>query len=275
MASPFGARNPFDREVVQPTTVPVNNDPYEHKLQDSYALQFGLPTTNWGRGKGDPTVLNENNPNYNPNLLRPSYDLWKKGIDVNEIYKNAGLRTAGGSYSGINNSWVADHNDTLEARDKRVQALIGAGMPEHEAMSASSLGFIQLETDADNAGRLMSEYIRKNGMANSIDVWNHYQATEEFDPTIGQQKAPALQPFQQTQQYQNYMNGGYGQPQQNMQQQSQSQNFMAAQQPMQQPRAQLQSFQPQQYNNQSGGLLSTNSQPQQNQYGLLSPYAFR
>ena len=126
MASPFGARNPFDREVGQPTTVPVNDDPYEHKLQDSYALQFGLPTTNWGRGKNDPFVLNENNPNYNANRLRPTYDAYKQGINSQELFAKAGLRTAGGSYSGINNSWVADHNDTLEDRNKRIQVLTNA-----------------------------------------------------------------------------------------------------------------------------------------------------
>jgi len=239
------------------------NDPYG--ISD-YNKTFGISAPHYAAGNPNGDVEKQNTlGTFSGNRILPSMDAFKQGINPQDIFAKAGLQTADGHYGGINNSWVAGHNDTIEEKQKRMQALTNAGMSEVDAFREADNGFQMAETDADINSRLMAEYIQKHGMENSRDVFNNYQATEKFQLPQPQQQQQQLQPFQQTQQYQNYMSGGYGQSQQNMQQPQQ--NF-------QQPRTQLQSFQPQQQI-QQGGLLGNSTQPQQNQYGLLSPYATR
>lgn len=180
------------------------------------------------------------------NILRPTLTAFNKGIDPSQVYKNAGLAGASGSYSGINNSWVSSggSNDTYEARNARIAALTAAGLSDSEARVEADNGFSIASTDEP----------------------------QQQQQTYQNQ----LQPFQMTQQYQNYMGGARPQQQyqnfQNFQPQQQMQQPFQMQQPQQ--RQELQTFQSQAPTAQTSGLLgSTQAQPQGNQYGLLNPYA--
>jgi hypothetical protein len=175
------------------------------------------------------------------NVLRPTLTAFNSGIDPSQVYKNAGLAGASGSYTGLNNSWVPSGgaSDTHEARNARIAALTAAGMSDSDARIEADNGFMIASTDQPQ------------------------QQQQSFQSQ--------LQPFQMTQQYQNYM--GSFQPQMQSFQQPQFQQ-MQQQQPQQPQRQQLQTFQSQAPAQTSGGLLGYNQPAAQgNQYGLLNPYA--
>jgi hypothetical protein len=119
-------------------------------------------------------------------------------------------------------------------------------------------GWFNMARDANQDTSIMTDDVR--GMyEDSLQARAIHDAARQ--PT--QQNQNVLQPFQMTQQYQNYMAGNYSQPQRSYQQP-----------PMPQPRQQLQTFQSQATMPQTSGLLGYNQPaPQGNQYGLLNPYA--
>jgi hypothetical protein len=226
------------------------------------------------------------------NRLMPTLGAFNAGVtDYNEIYRKAGIPEAKGSYSGINNSWVPDvQGDTMDAFNARVSALRAAGLDDTESRMGASAGFNMRETPQDAAARDANEFRQKTGLVHPfhnqtpnqnpdgttptsfapdyLDNWRRQNGLLNIQPQQ-QYQQPTLQPFQQTQQYQNYMGANF------LPQNQQSQ--AVAMQPFQQQRQSLQSFQSQDNTPRYGGLLgySPPANTQQNQYGLLNPYASR
>ena len=232
---------------------------------DAYNKAFGLTPLTYGAGNANGDVAKHNAIGLlTGNKVFPGLDMFNRGIDPQQIIKNAGLATAQGKY--VDGEWQSSMGDTYAARDQRIAALKAAGLSDSDA---------RVEAD--------------RGYAISTTEEEMYQLGQMQRP---QQQKPVLQPFQMTSQYQNYLQGNTRAPtansyaqmgllsnnfqsiapmlQQAMQQQQTQQPMQQAMQPYQ---SQFSTYNPQQQaqQQQPRGLLDYASGGSfGNRYGLLS-----
>lgn len=229
----------------------------------AYNKAFGLTPLRYGAGNahGDTPIPNSIGV-LTGNKVFPGLDMFNRGIDPQQLIKNAGLATAQGQY--VNGQWQSSMADTYAARDKRIAVLKAAGLSDSDARVEADRGYSIIEPEEEK-----------------------------------QQAAPmqqALQPFQMTSQYQSYLQGNTRAPtansysqmgllsnnfqniapmlQQAMQQQQTQQPMkQAMQQAMQPYQSQFSTYNPQQQaqQQQPRGLLDYASGGSfGNRYGLLS-----
>lgn len=201
---------------------------------DAYNKAFGLSPLTYGINNANGDVAKHNTIGLlTGNQVLPGLDMFNRGIDPQQIIKNAGLATAQGQY--VNGSWQSNMADTYAARDQRIAALKAAGLSDSDA-----------RVEADR-GYTISE--------------------QEPEP---QQAAPmqqSLQPFQMTSQYQNYLQGNTRAPTANSYAQMGllSNNFQSIAPMLQQAMQQQQTQQPMQQ------AMQQAMQPYQSQFSTYNP----
>ena len=89
---------------------------------DAYNKAFGLTPLTYGANNANGDVAKHNTIGLlTGNQVLPGLDMFNRGIDPQQIIKNAGLATAQGQY--VNGSWKSSMADSYAARDKRIAAL--------------------------------------------------------------------------------------------------------------------------------------------------------